>query len=258
MFDGNYENFIILLLVFARISGGILFNPLLGRRNIPSIAKVGLSIVLALCVYPLVDKTPLLIDKPLVFSIIALKEFFVGFTIGFVMQLVMSTVITAGEIADIQIGIGMSKIYDPASNISMALTGTLYNILLTLIFVGSNAHLTLIRLICESCELFPVGHGFINLEAGKHVALIFGDMLLLALKLAMPVIAAVMLTEAGLGFLMRSVPQMHIFALGLQLKLSVGFIILIASLPVISNALDTSITYMFNQISRSLEIMLTP
>ncbi len=258
MFDSIHNDFILLLLVFARISGAVLLNPLLGRRNVPAIAKVGLSIALTLCVFPLIDKTDLGIDKAFVFIIVALKELFVGFAIGFIMQLVTSSVIVAGEISDIQIGIGMGKLYDPSSNISMALTGTLYNIMLTLIFFASNGHLTLIRLICESCKLFPVGVGLIDFGMGKYMALIFGDMLLLSLKLAIPVIAAILLTEAGLGFLMRSVPQMHIFALGLQLKLAVGFVILLATLPVISRVLDSSITNMFESISRGIEYMLTP
>jgi flagellar biosynthesis protein FliR len=51
---------------------------------------------------------------------------------------------------------------------------------------------------------------------------------------------------------------MHIFALGLQLKLAVGFVILLATLPVISRVLDSSITNMFESISRGIEYMLTP
>ena len=258
MFDGTHNDFIQLLLVFARISGAVFFNPLLGRKNVPAIARVGLTMVLTLCVYPLVDRVDLGIDRAFVFIIVALKELFVGFAVGFIMQLVMSTVITAGEIADIQIGIGMSKLYDPASNISAALTGTLYNILFTLLFFGSNSHLTLIRIICESCRLFPVGVGLIDFSMGRYIALIFGDMLLLSLKLAMPVVAAILLTEAGLGFLMRNVPQMHIFALGLQLKMAVGLLILVASLPVISRVLENSITYLFQMINQSIEYMLTP
>ena len=107
MFDSIHNDFILLLLVFARISGAVLLNPLLGRRNVPAIAKVGLSIALTLCVFPLIDKTDLGIDKAFVFIIVALKELFVGFAIGFIMQLVTSSVIVAGEISDIQIGIGM-------------------------------------------------------------------------------------------------------------------------------------------------------
>jgi len=258
MFDATYNDFILLLLVFMRMSGAVLLNPLFGRRNVPGLVRAGLSLALTVCVYPLIERVDLGKIKPLVFAVLALKEFFVGFAIGFIMQLVFSSVITAGEISDIEIGISMSRLYDPSSNISLALTGTLYNIMLVLVFFASNSHLTLIRLVCNSCRLFPVGKGLIDFSMGKYVAIIFGDILLLSLKLAMPVLAAILLTEAGLGFLMRNIPQMHIFALGLQLKLAVGLFILLSSLPVISRALDKSIAYLFESISRGIEYMLTP
>lgn len=256
--DASFGGFIIFLLVFARITGAIVFNPLLGRKNIPAIVRVGLSIALTLCVYPLLDRTDTGIDTTFEFVFAVLKELFVGFTTGYIMQLVIASVFTAGESVDMQLGIGMSKIYDPSSNIAMALSGTIYNLVMTVLFFSSNGHLTLIRLICRSCLLFPVGVGFINFDAGKYIVPVFGDMLLLALKIAMPIIAAELLTEAGLGILMRSVSHINIFSIGLHLRLVVGFIILVLSLPAVSRLLDNSITYMFDKINTGIEAMLTP
>lgn len=258
MFDGNQNSYILFLLVFTRILSAILFNPLLGRRNVPVIAKVGLSIAICICVFPNLDKTGTGIDTFLKFAFAVLKEMFVGYTIGYIMQLVMSVVFNAGETVDMQLGLGMSKIYDPSSNISMALSGTIYNILLTLIFFLSNGHLTLIKIFTESCRLFVVGNGFINPAAGKYIVLIFGDILLLSLKLAMPIIAVELLTEIGFGFLMRSVPHLNIFSAGLQIKLAVGFLMLVLSLPVVSRLLDYSITYTFERIQSGIGYMLTP
>jgi flagellar biosynthetic protein FliR len=256
--DASFKDYIILLLVFARITGAILFNPLLGRKNIPAMARVGLSIALTLCVFPLLDRPDTGIDTAFEFIFAALKELFVGFTIGFIMQLVMSAVFTAGESVDMQLGTGMSKIYDPSSNISMALSGTIYNLVLTMLFFLSNGHLTLIRLIFRSCMLFPVGVGFINFDGGRQIVLIFGDILLLALKIAMPIIAAELLAEAGLGILMRSVSHINIFSIGLHIRLVVGFAILVMSLPTVSRLLDNSVTYMFEKINTGIEAMLTP
>jgi flagellar biosynthetic protein FliR len=257
MFDGIKNDYILFILVFTRICGAILFNPLLGRKNVPAIIKVGLSFAISICVFPSLDRTNTDIDTMIEFVFAILKELFVGYAIGFIMQLVMSFVLTAGESIDMQLGLGMSKIYDPASNLSMALSGTVYNLLLTVIFFMSNGHLTFIRLLCGTCKLFKVGNGFINPEAGGYIVLIFGDILLLSLKLAMPIIAVEFLTEAGFGFLMRSVPHLNIFSVGLQIKLAIGFLMLFMSLPVASKLLDYSITYMFEKIESSIGYMLT-
>lgn len=258
MFDSDKSSYILFLLVFTRICGAILFNPLLGRKNVPVIAKVGLSFAISLCVFPNLDQTSTGIDTIVEFVFAILKELFVGYIMGFIMQLVMSAVFIAGESVDMQLGLGMSKIYDPASNISMAISGTVYNLLFTIIFFLSDGHLTLIRLLCGTCKLFKVGEGFINPEAGGYIVLIFGDILLLSLKLAMPIIAVEFLTEVGFGFLMRSVPQINIFSIGLQIKLAIGFLMLIMTLPVTSRLLDYSITYMFDKIESGIGYMLTP
>ncbi|NCA67963.1 MAG: type III secretion protein, partial [Clostridia bacterium] len=109
----------------------------------------------------------------------------------------------------------------------------------------------------ESCELFPVGNEFINFNAGSYVVLIFGDVLILALKMAIPIIAVALLTEAGMGFMMRAVPHLNVFAVGLQVKLAVGLIVVILVLPVTSKLLDSSMTYMFKRIADGINIFLS-
>ena len=42
-----------------------------------------------------------------------MKEILVGFAVGFVMQLFMAVIMLGGEFIDFNMGISMSKIYDP-------------------------------------------------------------------------------------------------------------------------------------------------
>ncbi len=87
--------------------------------------------------------------------------------------------------------------------------------------------------------------------------LLFGDILILALKLAIPVIAIELLAESGLGVLMRIVPHINVFAVGLQVKLAVGLGIIILTIPLTSRVLDTSITLMFERIEEGVSKMLS-
>ncbi len=252
-FDTN--QYIFFLLVFTRVSGAVLFNPFFGRRSIPAIVKVGLSAAIALCISPALWGDSGFSFSPssfIVFGLIVIKELFVGFFMGFIMQLIMSAALIAGEAADLQIGLGMGKVYDPQSNATMAITGTLYNLFFTLVFFLSNGHLTLIRMAADSFKLFPAGKGVINFGGAGYAAALFGDVLVIAVKLALPVIAIMLLTEAGLGFMMRAVPHLNIFAVGLQIKLAVGLAVLIASLPAVSKLLDSTITFMFGQMAQGI------
>lgn len=257
MFENLNSHYILFLLIATRLSGAFLFNPILGRRNVPAILKVGLSLLIAVGVFPTLEPVSSQIDSVTIFILIILKELLVGYGIGLIIHLFISSLIIAGENIDMQIGLGMGKMYDPQSNVSMALTGTFYNILFTAMFFISDSHLTLIRIITRSCKLFPVGNDFFNFDAGSYIVLLFGDILILALKIAIPVIIIELLTEAGLGVLMRIVQHINIFALGLQVKLAVGLIVVILTLPVVSKIIDSSITYMFERIQEGINIMLS-
>ena len=251
-----FSDYHLFLLVLTRMSGVFLFNPFLGKKNVPSIVKIGLSLLVAIIVTPTLSTKGVEISSDIGFILILLKELLIGYLTGFIISLFVSWVLMAGEMSDVQLGLGMSKIYDPHSNITMPLIGSLYNIMLTLIFFSSKSHLTLIKIASVSCEVFPPGPSMINMDIGSHVVLLFGDMLLLTLKLAIPIIAVELLAEAGLGVLMRTVPQVNVFVASIQLKLLIGLIVIFLFLPSVSGILNKSIGYMFERLEDSLVLML--
>ncbi len=253
----GFDNYMLLLLVFARMSGALLFHPFLGRRNVPVIVKVGLALLASILITPVLTVPSPVFASTISFVLSLLKEMLVGYALGFLMNLFMSFVLMAGEAMDMELGLGMGRIYDPQSNVSMPATGTVFHLMLTLFFFSSNGHLTLIRLLGSSCHLFPPGPAFFDFNAGSYLALILGDMLLLALKLAMPVLATELLTEAGMGVLMRIVPQINMFVAGLQVKLAIGLAIVILALPATSRLMDDALTQMFSKLQESLAVMLS-
>jgi flagellar biosynthetic protein FliR len=85
--------------------------------------------------------------------------------------------------------------------------------------------------------------------------MIFGDMLILALKLAIPVFAIELLSEAGMGVLMRIVPQINVFVAGLQVKLVIGILIIALALPAASRLMDATLTQMFGRMQESLSVL---
>lgn len=256
MFDSVSENFNLFLLAVTRISGAFLFNPFLGKRSIPAIAKIGLAIMITIGIFPTLHQAEPEIASTVQFIVIVLKELLIGFGIGMIMQLCMSVALIAGDSVDMQLGLGMGRVYDPQSNVSMALSGSVYNTIFTLMFFASNGHLTLIKIVTESCQIFPLGNTFFNLKFGSYVVLLFGDVLVLALKLAIPIIAIELLTEAGLGVLMKIVPQINVFTVGLQVKLAVGLIVMLLTIPIASRVLDSSMTFMFERIQEGVSTML--
>lgn len=256
--DVIFARYYLFLMVFARMTGMFLTNQLLGKRNIPVYMKMGLSLLLAVIVTPTLTDVSIQFRGLFDFLFVIAKELLVGFVISFIMQMFLSFFLMAGEMVDMQLGVGMSKIYDPQSNVSMPLTGTIFNLLFVLLFFSQNGHLLLIKMLVLSFDILPVGPNLLNFQFGAAVVQIFSSILLLALKLALPLLAVELLTEAGMGVLMKTVPQINVFVVGLQIKLIVGLIVIVLLLPGITTMMDSTMNGMYEAMKQVLTQMKLP
>lgn len=242
-------NFTLLLLIFLRMSGCILFNPIFGRNNIPTTVKIALSLLLSLFTYPFVPHQTLQINSVIVFTACAVKELMIGFLVGFIIQMIESVIIMAGEQMDMQIGMSMSKIYDPQSNISMPLSASLINAMFLLIFFLTNSHLTLIQIFVKLGTAVPYGDSLISTNIYQNIVATFGLMLIYSAKLCLPIIAVEMIAQMGIGIMMKAVPQIDIFTIEIQLKLIIGFAAILVLVPSFADFIEKLISVMFENIS---------
>lgn len=143
-------------MVLARISGFVLFSPILGRSNIPGYAKTGLILVLSVFVYGLGQPMPAPPGTVVELVVRLGVELIVGFVLGFLMQLCAAIVQAGGEIIDAQMGLTMAQIYDASSQANMSVTASLLNILFFLNFFAENGHYTLMRILLGSAEIRPL------------------------------------------------------------------------------------------------------
>ncbi len=249
-------DFTLLLFIFMRMSGCIMFNPILGRKNVPVILKVGLTLMLSIFSYQLVPAQAFEIPSFLVFFVTMLKELLIGYMVGFVIQLFMSVILISGENMDMQIGISMSKIYDPQSNISMPLSASLINAMFILIFFASNAHLTLIEVFTKLCIMVPYGSLQFHPELYQQLVAMFSQILIYAVKMSLPLLAAELITEIAVGLVMRAVPQIDVFVINIQLKVIIGFLVILIMVPSFAAFLERLISLMFDNINHIFEAFL--
>ena len=212
----------LLLYILARMSGFVLFNPILGRNNIPSLFRVGLILVLSVSVLPTVSQAVTVPVGTMELVIRILLEFAVGFLLGMVMNFFLYIPQLAGEVVDTQMGMTMNQIYDAGAQANMSVTGVLLNTLMILLFFAANGHHTLLRVMMTSGELVPYGTAALGnapLEASLEL---FIECTLLALKLCMPILMAELMGQVGMGILMKVIPQINVFAINIELKVIIG------------------------------------
>lgn len=234
MFDWSQTTLVIYII--ARMSGFVLFNPIMGRNNIPVAYRVGLTLVLSVSVVSAVSvQQTVAMPVGLVdLSIRILLEMALGFFFGMVMNFFFYIPQFAGTVIDTQMGMSMNQIYDPASQSNLSVTGVLLNAMMTMLFFAANGHHTLLKIILTSGQVVPYGAVSLGTDAAQAMLAVFVECTLLAMKLTLPILAAELLGQIGMGVLMKVIPQINVFAINIELKIIIGLGLLLVLLSPIS------------------------
>ncbi len=227
MFDFLYDSIIIHMLVFARLGAILFYNPILGRNNVPSQWKIGFVLILSFIVTPTLNTTDIIFETDFAVFLALANELMLGFALNFVFIIFYYMIFFAGDLLDFNFGLSMAKIFDPGTNIQMSLTGNLFTILFSIYFFVMDCHLLLIRIITSSFTLIQVGGVIIPSNFSQFMLEVFMLTFTILLRLIAPFITLQFVIEITLGVLMKLIPQIHVFVLNMQIKLLIGFSLLI-------------------------------
>lgn len=224
MFD--WAELTLFLYIAARVSGFILFNPILGRTNIPAAFRSGMVLVLSVFIMPLTSQQ---VVEPAGIPELAVRlllEVGLGFLLGMAVNFFFYIPQLAGSMIDTQMGMTMNQMYDAGAAANLSVSGMILNVLMTLLFFAGGGHLTLLRIFITSGEIVPYGAVSIRLEACQLLLELFVECTILAVKLCMPILAAELIAQVGMGVLMKVIPQINVFAINIELKVIVGLALL--------------------------------
>jgi len=246
-----YENLDLFILMFVRITALIVSSPIFGRKTIPNIMKIGLCLFIAYIVFAAnPGKAVPAYSGAFEFGVLCVKEMLFGLVLGYATTLFFSIVQTAGASMDMQIGFGMVNIFDVQNNISVPVTGNLLNIAMLVTFFGVGGHVKLVYIIGSTFSRIQPGAVTLNPEIGLVALDVFILSFVLSVNVAMPLIAAGLLSEVALGFIIRAVPQVNVFVVGIPLKILLGFLVLLLVVPVFVNFTGVIFDRMFESINK--------
>ncbi len=255
MFWDTTAHLMLFSLVAMRMSGLIFLNPLLGRRNIPNHVKAGMVLVLTLLVYQTASGTVFETSSSLIYGFLLIKEFAVGYVLGYVMELFYFVITYAGAILDFQLGLSMAQAYDPQTNSQVALSGNLYQIFYSLLFFAVNGHLVLIRTIIRSGEIVPYGETAITTGLALAVLDLFRECVVLAFRFTFPIFAVEFLVQFAVGIMMKIVPQLNIFVINIQFKIAIGFFMLLILVSPMKSWMESLLRQMLTSMGEILTLM---
>ncbi|NLY67340.1 MAG: flagellar type III secretion system protein FliR [Tissierellia bacterium] len=243
----KYELFLI---VFVRCSGIFLVSPFFSSQNIPNRFKVGLTFFLSIILTSTLQISVSDLEIPMI--VLIFKELLVGSIIGFISYIFFSSFYVMGQIVDMNIGFGMINVVDPQNRIQVPLMGNFYYILALLLLLTIDGHHTIINSIVDSYEFIPIGAFKITENIAYFIINLISKMFILGFRLSMPVFFTIFLLDILLGILVRTIPQMNIFVVGLPLKIFIGIIAILISIPVFNGIVSNS----FKELIEDINILL--
>ena len=229
------------LLVLARCGGLVAFAPPFSGQTVPRQLKVGLAALLALILTPLLPPIgAAAFGSTLGLAATLAGELAVGAVMGTAVRFTFAGIGMAGELSSIQIGLGMPAALDPHAQVQVTAVINLLDQIAVLIFLAVGGHHHLLLGLVQSMTLAPpltVGFDGGTLE---YLMGLFAAAFLLAVRLAAPVGAAMLVSMAALGLLNRTAPQVNVFMMSFALILCIGFLVLLAALPLLVSVIAAS------------------
>lgn len=212
-------------LMMVRVSALMVTAPVISSRSVPARVKAGVGLALVLSVLPMTAaQTPAVPADGLAYVLLAGKELVIGIAIGLIAQMLFAAVQLAGSFIDISAGFAMAATIDPINNTNLTVLGRTYNMIVTTAFIVIGGHLMVIKGLLASFALIPPT-AMPHLEVlTQGVASSSAGLFVIALQLAGPLMAALVISDVALGIMARAAPQMNVFAVGLPFKIGIGLL----------------------------------
>lgn len=242
-------------LVFCRIAGMILFNPLLGRKNVPTMLRAGMVLLLTILIAPSTKIASIEALSGFGLFMAMARELFAGFCFGFLFQIYYYMLFVAGDVIDMGFGLSMSKAFDPGTNIQVSLTGNLFQIMFVVYFFVTDCHLLFVKLIYSTFDVVSLGGMHFGQNIGQFMCTQFVYAFGLIIHLALPYIAASFILEIAMGILMKLIPQINVFTVQFQLNIILGMTLLFAFAVPTTEFIQKYINQVFVQMQNLLQML---
>jgi flagellar biosynthetic protein FliR len=225
-------DFIIVVLIFIRISTALITSPVFGSKVIPTLPKLFLSIVLAYIVYLTIDKSSIsTVPTGYMLIILSIKEAITGLVIGFMLQFVFWGVSYAGTLIGFDMGLTMADVFDPSAEQNNNIIGEFLYYGALMIFFLINGHHYIISSLKFSFSVIPLGKFTLTKPVYDLIVIYSASIFVIAVKIASPIMVSFFLVHIAEGIVARIIPQMQVFFVTQPLKIGLGILMLASLAP---------------------------
>ena len=245
MFPALNLNLAAGIMVFSRLIGFFRLAPIFNRKEIPSMVKIALALLMTLVITPFVKPESVMVMESMFLSIVL--NIVVGALIGYMAQLILLAVEAGADMINMQMGLSSAMVLDPTTSSQVSILSKIMSLFGILVFIHLGGVYWLIRALIRSFDIFPIFATSIPLEQLVNMPYLISmssNVLYMGLQIASPVLLATLGQDIILGVISKTAPQVNVFQLSFLFKPVLGASIMIWILPMLLNIIqDYFLTY---------------
>lgn len=238
----------ILGLIACRVFSFMAVAPVLSERNFPNLCKLILGGSLVMSAFSMAAAFESEVSAG-VFLLMAVRETVFGLAMGYLCRLLFFGVMMTGQLIDFQDGFIMAQAYDPTMQTSTSQFGKLFYWLAVMVFFATGLYRQMIRGLMISFDIVSLGYPTLTGDSIGGIVRLFTRMFEMSFNMGAPVIISILVIDVVLGILSRSIPQLNVLMLSLNVKTTVSFIICMLILPNLVDFLADNISDMIQNMA---------
>ncbi|HRP07971.1 MAG TPA: flagellar biosynthetic protein FliR [Gemmatimonadales bacterium] len=216
-------NWPLFALVSARVVGLMMMAPLWSMQAIPARIRGAAAVVLTLMLLPAAAAAPVDLGGPLPMPLL-LIEFLIGLAIGITAAVFLHGLTIAAEVLGLQMGLSLGAALGGMTEMGTPGIGQLYAQTALVIFATLGGHVILVTALGGSLAALPPGAALDLVDGGRTLIGMIGSVFGVAVRVAAPVMVALLVTNLALALLNRAVPQLNTMMVAVPITIAVGLV----------------------------------
>jgi flagellar biosynthesis protein FliR len=214
------------LLVLARVAGAFVFVPIPGMKDAPQAARVVIALALTVALYPnwpVVDAAAAGIARV---TGLVIAEVAFGITVGLVVAFLAETLTFAAQVVSMQAGFSYASTVDPTTQADSSVMVVFAQLGAGLLFFALGLDRQILKVLARSLETSPPGSFHLTPDMAESVVRFGSEMLSVGVRLALPVMALLLLVDLSLALLGRLNAQLQLLSMAFPAKIMTALVLL--------------------------------
>ncbi len=231
------------IMVFSRLLGLMQFAPPFNRKEIPSMVRISIALIVTVIVTMLIKPQPIPPNTSIMLGILLNYAF--GAILGYIANCVLAAISAGGDMINTQMGLSSAMVLDPTTRTQTSILGNYFTVLGLIIFISAGGTYWLINAFIRSFDVFGMYQTIIPLAKvinTNYLVIITSNVLYFGMQLAAPVLLATLGQDIILGIISKTAPQVNVFQLSFLFKPVLGALILVWILPMLINVITDYMT----------------